>query len=229
MTLRPTSCYWSVTGRRYLLVSNVSRAHNGPVTQAADQSLPLLPPRERILAAARDLFYAEGIRAVSVDEIASAAHTNKMTLYRHFESKDRLITEYLRALATEAETVWAEIALQHPHNPLAQLRTWIRHMGERLSDPHNRGCPMANAAVELADKDHPARTVIELHKLRQREHLLLLCREAGFSEPEHLADAIFLLIEGARIDIQSGGPRGPGARLVSTTLALLDAHSRRVN
>jgi AcrR family transcriptional regulator len=199
------------------------------VTQAADQPVPLLPPRERILAAARALFYAEGIRAVSVDEIASAAQTNKMTLYRHFESKDRLITEYLRALAVEAETVWAEIALEHPRSALAQLRAWIRHMGERLSDPQNRGCPMANAAVELTDKDHPARTVIELHKLRQREHLLLLCRESGLSEPERLADAIFLLIEGARIDIQSVGPRGPGARLVSTAFALLDAHSRRVN
>ena len=45
-----------------------------------------LAPRERILAAARELFYSRGIRAVSVDEIAAAASTNKMTLYRHFES-----------------------------------------------------------------------------------------------------------------------------------------------
>jgi AcrR family transcriptional regulator len=199
------------------------------VNQQADPSAPLLPPRERILVAARNLFYAEGIRAVSVDEIASAAQTNKMTLYRHFESKDRLITEYLRALAAEAETVWAEVALRWPRDPLKQLRGWIEHMGERLSGTQNRGCPMANAAVELAGRDHPARTVIELHKLRQREHLLQLCRQAGFSEPERLADAIFLVIEGARIDIQSVGARGPGARLVSTAFALLDAHSRRVN
>jgi AcrR family transcriptional regulator len=199
------------------------------VNQAADPPVPPPPPRERILAAARHLFTSEGLHAVSVDEIASAAQTNKMTLYRHFESKDRLITEYLRVLAAEAETVWAEIVHRHPRDPLAQLRAWIRHMGERLSEPGSRGCPLANAAVELADKDHPARTVIELHKLRQREHLLLLCREAGFSEPDRLADAIFLLIEGARIDIQSAGARGPGARLVSTAFTLLDAHSRRVN
>ena len=47
-----------------------------------------VPPRERILAAASDLFYRQGIRAVSVEAIAEAAGTNKMTLYRHFESKD---------------------------------------------------------------------------------------------------------------------------------------------
>lgn len=193
------------------------------------QDLPQIPPRERILAAARDLFYSGGIRAVSVDEIAAAAQTNKMTLYRHFESKDRLVTEYLRLLAAEAEGVWITIANEHPRNPLGQLRAWIAHMGEKLSDPGNRGCPMANAAVELPDKDHPARAVIELHKMRQREHLFALCREAGFSEAGHLADALFLVIEGARIDIQSVGARGPGARLATTALALLDGHSRRVH
>lgn len=199
------------------------------MAETTAQDLPQVPPRERILAAARDLFYSDGIRAVSVDEIAAAAQTNKMTLYRHFESKDRLVTEYLSRLAAEAEGVWIAVANEHPRNPLAQLRAWIRHMGAKLSEAGNRGCPMANAAVELPDKDHPARAVIELHKMRQREHLFALCREAGFSEPGHLADAVFLLIEGARIDIQSVGPHGPGARLVTTALALLDGHSRRIN
>lgn len=187
------------------------------------------PPRERILAAARDLFYAQGIRAVSVDEIAATALTNKMTLYRHFNSKDGLVTEYLRVLAAEAETVWADLALAHPRNPLAQLRAWIEYMGARLSDPKNRGCPMANAAVELPETEHPARRVIQLHKLRQREHLLRLCREAGFAEPERLADGIFLLVEGARVDIQSLGQRGPGMRFVETALALLDGQRRKAN
>ena len=49
------------------------------------------PPRERILAVARELFYRHGIHAVGVDAIAEAAGTNKMTLYRHFASKDVLV------------------------------------------------------------------------------------------------------------------------------------------
>ena len=56
------------------------------------------PPRERILAAARDLFYRHGIRAVGVEAIAEAAATNKMTLYRHFGSKDELIAAYVTEL-----------------------------------------------------------------------------------------------------------------------------------
>ena len=49
---------------------------------------PILPPRDRILVAARELFYRHGIRAVGVETIAEAAATNKMTLYRHFGSKE---------------------------------------------------------------------------------------------------------------------------------------------
>ena len=56
-------------------------------------------PRQRLVAAAAELFYRHGIRAVGVDAIAEAAGTNKMTLYRHFDSKDELVAEYLRELA----------------------------------------------------------------------------------------------------------------------------------
>ena len=49
-----------------------------------------IPPRDRLLAVAAELFYRHGIRAVGVEAIAEAAGTNKMTLYRHFPSKDEL-------------------------------------------------------------------------------------------------------------------------------------------
>src|SRR6266540_741409 len=62
-----------------------------------------IPPRERIVAVAADLFYRHGIRAVGVEAIAEAAGTNKMTLYRHFASKDELVAEYLRQSAKLAD------------------------------------------------------------------------------------------------------------------------------
>src|SRR6266481_1697717 len=65
-----------------------------------------IPPRARILAAAGELFYRHGIRAVGVEAIAEAAGTNKMTLYRHFESKDELVAEYLRCLARDSGKFW---------------------------------------------------------------------------------------------------------------------------
>ena len=65
-----------------------------------------ISPRERILTAASDLFYRHGIRAVGVETIAEEAETNKMTLYRHFHSKDELVAQYLQRLAEEAKSSW---------------------------------------------------------------------------------------------------------------------------
>src|SRR5258707_14008328 len=81
-------------------------------------------PRERILEAALDLFYRHGIHAVGVDAIAEAAATNKMTLYRHFDSKDLLVAECLRRLAAETDAAWGEKGGAHAGDPRGQLLGW---------------------------------------------------------------------------------------------------------
>ncbi|HVM84158.1 MAG TPA: TetR/AcrR family transcriptional regulator [Candidatus Binatia bacterium] len=185
---------------------------------------PNLPPRARIVTAASELFYRHGIRAVSVDAIAEAAGTNKMTLYRHFPSKDALVAEYLRALAREANAHWDEIARECAGDPQREIGIWLNTVAECVTSDAERGCALANAAVELPEKDHPARAVIEEFKTGHRERLAQLFRSAGLSEPEVLADEIFLLIEGARINIQSVGPDGPASRLVRMIEALIKDH-----
>src|ERR1043165_6159411 len=172
-----------------------------------------LSPRERILVAASDLFYRHGIRAVGVESIAEAAGTNKMTLYRHFDSKDELVAEYLRQEAAKGEASWAALEARHPGDPLAQIRAWLAEMAAHVADCNARGCALANAAVELPEKDHPARAVIEECKRRHREALIGLCAKAGLAEPEMLADEFLLLIEGARVTAQSMGADGLDARL----------------
>lgn len=185
--------------------------------------MPEAAPRERLLQAAGELFYAHGIRAVSVDQLAAAAHTNKMTLYRHFPSKDALVAEYLRMLAEQADAQWAVSTRDHPGDALAQLRDWISHM----ASADCRGCALANAAIELPEKNHPARAVIEEHKTRQRERLVSLCRAADFVEADRLADELFLLLEGARVNVQSVGQGGPGARYAEMATALIKSHARK--
>lgn len=182
------------------------------------------PPRERILAAASDLFYRHGIRAVGVEAIAEAAGTNKMTLYRHFTSKDELVAEYLRALAAGAGGFWEELAAAHPGNPRAQLTAWLISMQEHVLATDQRGCAMANAAVELPEPDHPARKVIEQYKESQRGRLAGLCAGSGVAEPELLADELFLLLEGAHVSAQSLGRAGPASRLVRMGEALIASH-----
>ena len=73
-------------------------------------------PRARILSVAAELFHRHGIRAVGVEAIAEAADASKMTLYRHFASKDELIAQYLRHF-----TELADSELPAPADPAEAL------------------------------------------------------------------------------------------------------------
>jgi hypothetical protein len=85
---------------------------------------------------------------------------------------------------------------------------------------------LANAAVELPERDHPARRVIEAFKTAQRERFIQLCGAAALAEPETLADELFLLLEGVRVTAQSVGPKGLGDRLVRMGEAMIKAHTK---
>src|SRR5579872_6295586 len=113
-------------------------------------------PRDRILATARELFYRHGIQSVSVDQIAEAAGTNKMTFYRHFESKDVLIAACIRTVADGFDKDWDEIAKQYRGDPQGQLRSWLAFTVGFLVKEADRACALSNAAIQLADRDHPA-------------------------------------------------------------------------
>jgi AcrR family transcriptional regulator len=192
---------------------------------AADPQSTSGPPRQRILAVARELFYRRGIHAVGVDAIAEAAGTNKMTLYRHFGSKDLLVAECLRELTRELDAAWDEIATAHPGDPKGELLAWLRYISNfKVND--ERGCGLANAAIELPDKDHPARRVIREHKTAVRERLVRLCRDAELVDPERLADEAFLLCEGARVTAQSVGSEGLSERLSGMLEALVAEHAQ---
>jgi len=179
-------------------------------------------PRERIISTARDLFRKHGIRGIGVDAIAEVAGTNKMTLYRHFGSKDDLVVACLCEVAREAEAIWDGFEAAHPGDPLAQLHAWVR-CGAECALGDGRGCDMANAAVELAESGHPARCVIEAFKAAQRDRLARLCRKAGIAKADLLADTLSLLLEGARVSRQSAGVEGPCARFIKIGEAVIAA------
>ena len=181
----------------------------------------IAPPRARILAAARDLFHRHGLRGVGVDAIAEAAGTNKMTLYRHFESKDELIVAYLRGVVSEADDIWRDIERENPDDAQAQLKSWLKRAEECIS-VDGRGCDLANAAVELTEAGHPARRVIEEMKTDQRDRLARLCRRAGIAKYEVLADTLMLLLEGARVSRQSAGCNGPSSKFIATAQTVIE-------
>src|SRR5437879_13000885 len=159
-----------------------------PAIHVSDDKRERIPPRARILAAAGELFYREGIRGVGVDAIAEAAGTNKMTLYRHFASKDELIAEWVRGIVRQKEADWDALSAEHEGDPQGQLQAWSRNLAAKLAEMEARGASLHNALAELPDPDHPARQLIQAHKVRELKRIQALCEDAGFPNPKLAAD-----------------------------------------
>jgi AcrR family transcriptional regulator len=180
--------------------------------------------RDRLFSAAINLFYRNGIRAVSVDAIAAEAGTTKVTFYRVFESKDDLIVKVLEEQSKRFWEWWDAIVAEHPGEPRKQIETLIeRFQADIIGDEACRGCAVANAAVEIVDDDHPARAVIKKHKLEIAQRLRDLCREMGARQPDVLGDALSLLYSGAFSARQSFGGREQIGAVSAATAALLDS------
>lgn len=179
--------------------------------------------RERILRAARRMFYERGIRAVGVEAIVTAAGVTKMSLYRHFASKDELVAACLAERIERFWRAWEESVAPHPGDPVRQILALLVWLGRRSTEPGFRGCPMTNAAIEFPEPDHPGRRLVEAHKRELRERLLALATGAGALEPQTLADGLLLLFEGSFASSQTFGPGGPAGSVATVGRALLQA------
>jgi AcrR family transcriptional regulator len=173
--------------------------------------------RMRILNAASELFYFEGINATGVGRIASKASVSKRTLYQHFPSKTALVEEYLRQLRQEAVAADCTPAEMSPRGQLLALFD-IAEGG----DARMRGCPFHNAAVEAADAMPGVEHIVHLHKLDYVEGLTHLAREAGAADPGMLGNQIALLYEGASALSTSLNDPAPWARARAAAEALID-------
>ncbi len=190
----------------------------------AEEVVKPLRPRARILKTARDLFHQYGIHAVSVDAIATAAQTNKMTLYRHFISKDELIAATIRELQKDHELGWEALAQAHGHDPHAHFDAWLLLMCQLIEMDDDDRCQLMNRAIEIPDAHHPARLAIEEVKRGHIHRIAGLCRALGLNDPEALAEKLFVVIEGARMSRHIGTAR-LAAQLPQMVQALVVSHT----
>jgi AcrR family transcriptional regulator len=186
-----------------------------------------IPLRERILVAAGDLFHKQGIRGVGVEAIAEAAQTNKMTLYRYFASKDELITEWVRGMIAHKEEDWKDMNARYRGDPEGQLQEWSRRIAAKLRAMEERGSALGNAFAELPDPNHPARRVMQEHKLREHKRVVRLCKAAGFPDPAFSANLFTMLLEGAHSCGTCVGMRQIGEHLVQVVNLMVENNRRR--
>jgi AcrR family transcriptional regulator len=197
-----------------------------PKTKKRSRST-VVPLRERILVAAGDLFHKHGIRGVGVEAIAEAAQTNKMTLYRYFESKDELITEWVRGMVAHKEQDWKDLNAKHRGDPEGQLQDWSRRTAAKLRAMEERGSALGNAFAELPDPNHPARRVMKEHKLREHKRVVRLCKAAGFPDPAFSANLFTMMLEGAHSCGTCVGMRQIGEHLVQVVDLMVENNRRR--
>ena len=183
------------------------------------------PGAERLLDAASDLFYREGIRAVGVDTVSERAGVSKRTLYNRFGGKDELVAEYLRR-RDEGWNAYLRGATEAVVGPEEKLLAVFEAYEEWLVGEDFRGCAFANAAAEIPDPDHPARVVARRHKEGVRDHLMVLAAEAGFDEPRTLAERLLLLLEGAAATAAMRRSREPIGVARSLAQELLEVRPR---
>jgi AcrR family transcriptional regulator len=192
-----------------------------------DEALPMRA-RDRIFAAADNLFYRQGIRAVGVDAIAKEAGVAKISLYRNFPSKDDLVVAYLDDRNADYWRRWDRAFAKHEGDPRAQLRAMMEYLADRTTAMDYRGCPFTNDATEFPEPGHPGRRVSEANKRELRQRLLHLAEALGAPEPKVLADSLVLLVEGAYSISQTiRGPDGPGKAIVWAAEALVEAQLGR--
>ena len=160
-------------------------------------SKTLAPARERILDAAEELFYREGIRAIGIDTVIERSGVAKMSLYRNFASKEDLIAAFLVRRNEKYWRWWDGIMARHPDSPDRQLEDLFTALPERICRPGYRGCSFLNAATEFPEAGHLGRRAALEHYHELRQRLLALCRRLKVAKPKQLADQLLLLIEGA--------------------------------
>jgi AcrR family transcriptional regulator len=188
---------------------------------------PERTPREQMLATAGRLFYKEGFHAVGIDRIVEESGVSKMTLYRHFPSKDDLIVAVLQD-SDDRFWVWFGKAIEGPgKDAKARLLGLFGVLQELVMRPSCHGCPFLLAASEYQHKSHPAHRHALDHKRRVRERLRDLSREAGSADPEQLADGLLLLLDGALMAPRVFGADNPAAHVQETAQILIEAHAAK--
>ena len=176
--------------------------------------------RERILATATELFCQHGIHSVGVDLVIAKSGVAKMTLYRHFGSKDDLVLASLdRMSITWMSWLRSRVSARRGRKDDRPLAVFDA-LGEWFDTPAFRGCPFASTAAEFRDPAHPAHKRAWRFKEELRDYLDELLRDVGYARSAALADQLLLLADGAIVRAAMEG-RGDSARAAKRAAAVV--------
>jgi AcrR family transcriptional regulator len=152
-------------------------------------------PRQKLLAAADELFYNEGIRSVGIDRVIEKAGVAKGSLYYNFSGKDELVKEYLLGRHA-AWTARIDEAIAEQVDPVAKILVVFDVLGSLFAEPDYRGCSFMNAVAE-ASAGGPEFAAAANFRLWLHGMFENLVAELDVPEPSVLAGQLVILYDGA--------------------------------
>ena len=177
--------------------------------------------RERLLAAADELFYDEGIHVVGIDRIIEKAGVAKATLYSTFGNKEGLILAYLQA-RLERRQARVNAALATASTPRERVLAVFDVLSNYINDPRFHGCADINASAET-EPGSAVEAAVQASRRWRRSLFVDLARDAGVKDPELLGRQLELLYDGAMVTARVDGTPDAAAVAKQTATALLDA------
>jgi len=180
-----------------------------------------LSARERLLAAATELFYEEGVNTVGIDRVIERAGVAKASLYNAFGSKEELIRSYLDG-RQEARRARIEKGLGRFKTPRDKLLGIFDLLGELFTDPRFRGCAFMRASAE-AREGTLVQAAVERSRAWMRSLFVELARDAGSPHPERLAQQLGVIYDGATVTAQLEHEPDIAREAKLMAAALLDA------
>lgn len=180
-----------------------------------------LSARDRLLAAADELFYENGINLVGIDRVIEHAGVAKASLYDTFGSKEELIRCYLQARSERRQARIGERMARH-QTPRDKILSVFDDLAETVAKPNYRGCAFQRAGAEPGSGS-TIKGACDDSRAWVRARFAELAREAGAHDPDSLSRQLVILYDGAattaHVDRDLDAPKAARAlaeRLISS-------------
>ncbi|PCJ61740.1 MAG: TetR family transcriptional regulator [Rhodospirillaceae bacterium] len=178
--------------------------------------------RDVLIETALKLFNQDGYHATGIDRILAQSGVAKMTLYKHFKSKDALILAVLQYRDLAFRKRLASRVDARATSPKAQLLAVFDVLDEWFGEEAFSGCMFINAAAEYAAPQDPIYVAAGEHKHQVLKYLRELAARAGAASPRELAAGLMLLMEGAIVMAHVAGERGAAKQARHTARSLIE-------
>ena len=178
--------------------------------------------RELLIDTALDLFYKYGYHATGIEKILSVSGVSKMTLYKHFKSKDELILAAMRRRDERFRNWFMKEVELRGETPRERLLAVFDILDEWFVKDGFHGCLFINATAEYSRPDDPIHSFAAEHKRIFTAYLRDLAAAARVANPEDLAQQLMLLVDGAIVTAQISGPEKAVKRARKTAEILLN-------